>query len=115
MEMPMKCSVVDVVIIALTLLIAHRLTNEVMSHQEIGEDVLDGQIDEIVWAFYEDWKSRKPHHFMSAMKDLGRLFDENEPNDMMLRLQKRLQVHREFNKEEVKSPKRYVCGTKTDI
>ena len=122
----MKCSVVDVIIIALTLLVAHRLTNEVLSHQEIGEDVLDGQLDEIVWAFYEDWKSRKPHHFMSAMKDLGRLFDENDPNEMLLRLHNRLQVHRQNVKQErdsmksvwrtdPESPPKQVRHTKKDI
>ena len=126
MEMPMKCSVVDVVIIALTLLIAHRLTNEVMSHQEIGEDVLDGQLDEIVWAFYEDWQSKKPDNFMSAMKDLGRLFDENDPNEMLLRLHNRLQVHRQNVKQErdsmkhvwsadTESPPKQVRNTKKDI
>ena len=73
------------------------------------------RIDDIMWEFYKDWHPKKLDNVMSSMMDLGRLFVENDPNTMMLRLQKRLQVHREFNKEEVKSPKRYVCGTKTDI
>ena len=91
-EMAPKWNVL-VATMAVLVFVAHRLTKEVLS--EIGEDVLDEQIDEIVWVFYEDWKARKPVNFMSAMKDLGRLFDENDPNEMMLRLKKRLQVHRQ--------------------
>ena len=86
--MPLKCSMLDVAIVAVMVFvnfIAYRLTNHVLSHQEIGVDEIDA-IDVI----YEDW--------LSSMKDSGRSFDEHDPDELMLRLKKRLQVHRQIVK-----------------
>ena len=94
-------------IMAVLVYVAHRVTKDVLSHEEVKGDALDEEIDEIVWAFYKDWttrtRPRSPVAFMSALKDLGRLFDENDPDEMLLRLHNRLKVLRQILTERKSS------------
>ena len=89
-----KCRVwLDVAIVTMLVFAAHCFTDPVLNQREIGECEIDEQIDEIVEALYEDWIYRKLDNFMPALEELALLFEGNDPEEMMQRFQKRIQVH----------------------
>ena len=94
--MVLKCqkwSVLAAILVVLAI-IAYRYTDQVLSEQEIVQEVSDDTIDELLWPFFVKWntKNQSIGKFKSTMTKMLRVFADDVTGTLASRFRERLNI-----------------------